>query len=474
MATPKNYKKIDSQFPPCQGRVREGLIIVLFFLFSLKPAFAASFNINPSSGSLKKNCQTSASIIINTDNTSTNAADIIVDYDPNQIEIIDSSSNQSGIQIKTGSVFSDYAGNVVDSKNGTIKLTGFSSSSPFYGSGVFATIQFKPKTNSNNGYFSIRFTGTNPSNTLDSNIADATTNNDNLSSVTNASYAFTTGSCTTDITPPIINFISPINNQQSVLSTANIVISISDKSSGVDPNSIQIIINGITYLSSNSQVNINGNTYTIQPIDPLFANQTNNVVVKVSDFSGNSKQNSITFNNPSVSACPAINTANCLANNACPNQISPTISNTPENPITNGSKDNKSPIIDFISPKNNSQISLTPTFTINVADIESGIDPDTFKINLNGEIFNRNSPNLSLTPNANGYTATLKIDQKLTPDTQYTLTAFVADKNNNGLSLSINLHTKKLFSFFTSLFFIIPATVSLIGLIIFFFRRLFH
>jgi hypothetical protein len=436
-------------------------LFLLLFLITVSPALASTFSFSPSSGSYNQNCQSAVDIVLSTGTSETNAADIIIDYDPAKIEIVDSDVGQTGVQIKGGSVYSNYFGNVVDEVNGVIRLTGATFSGYFSGSGVFATIQFKPKLAGITADFSIRFTGAGPYITLDSNIADAYISNDTLTSVTNGSYSFLSGSCTTDTTPPTITFVTPTNGQTGVASTANIVIKVSDLGSGVDLNNVEIIINGISYQASDPQVTTTGSpaeyTFTVQPIDPLSTTQTNTLVVKAYDLSGNYKQSGIAFNSP-------------VSPTSTPQATCPTLAPTA---IPDIKVDHNSPTITFVSPKKNDTISLNPTIIIKVADLESGIDPETLKIEIGTVIYNRNSPELSLTQNDTGYTATLKIKNKLDPGANYVLTAFVADTTGNGLSQSIAIHTKKTATTTVSSFPFIPVLIflALIPLLFFLYRR---
>jgi len=451
--------------PPLTGRA--SLFVLFMFLatcFMLpNPVHAATFSFSPSSGSYGNGCQSSVDIRLDASGQSTNAADIIIDYDPSLVEIIDSDTGTTGVQITPGSVYTNFFGNVVDTNAGVIRLTGASFTSFFTSAGVFGSIQFRPRTSSGTANFQIRFTGANPYNSLDSNIADSATSNDLLSSVTNGSYTLTSQSCVSDSTPPTITHVSPTNGQTGIPSGANIVTTISDTGSGVDQNSVEIIINGVTYKAGQTGVIVTGNsssyTFTVTPTTLLFTNQLNTVVVNARDFNGNSKSSTITFNAPTPTGYPSpsptygptptptisIAPGTCPTPAPCPtcssNATCPNISPTPS-PIDNIKDDHKTPYIEFVKPKAKDTIDLTPTFVFKVSDFDSGIDLDSLKIIFNDQIYNRNSATLTYKGDAHSYEITLQTKEKLSDSSEYSFEVFIADLNQNGLSQTINLKTK--------------------------------
>lgn len=392
------------------------------------PTHAASFKVSPSSGStFNQNCQSSLDIILDTEGKTSNAADIILNYDNNKIDII---------QVKPGNVYPNYFGNVVDANSGLIRLTGANFTSTLNGKGVFATIIFKPKVNTGTSYLNIRFTGADQYNTLDSNIADSVTSNDLLTSVQNGFFGFSSGTCISDATPPTINFTSPVNGQQNVPSNANILLSISDSGSGVDINSVVITVNGVV---QNLSYTGNSSTYyfTIKPTDPLYQDSINTVQVSASDLSGNQRKSSITFNQPSVPTpvpltCPV-----------CPNiMTTPIPQPTIYNPEPTKGPDQSSPTINFIDPISKSTTSLLPIIKFQVID-DTSINFDTVKVSLNNQVFTFDNPLFSHTGTPQNAIFTLRTNQALSPGTEYLLTIFAADSSGNGLSKSISITTKK-------------------------------
>lgn len=439
---------------------------IIFLFFSIHPSTnAASFKLNPSTGAYGQGCNASVDIILDTEGSTTNAADIIIDYDPAKVDIVDSDGGTAGVQISPGTIFTDYFGNTVDTSTGVIRLTGASFSSVFNSSGIFASIQFRPKTNTGTAYFTIRFTGANPYNTLDSNIANSSTSNDLLSSVVNGAYTLNSTSCVSDTTAPVISFDTPQNGQTGIPADANIVVTITDESSGVSISTVEIIINGVTYKSGQTGVVVTGNasayTFTVTPTTLLRANDTNTVLVNATDFAGNWKQASITFNAPGTTPTvtptttitptpsgptPTVNPY-CPAAPTCPvcptvPQTTPACPNLTPTPIPNIVDDKKSPFIEFIKPQSKDVIDYTPTILLKVSDYDSGIDLNSLKITLNDQIYNINSTGLTYKGDLHSYDLTLKISDPLPDSSEYALTVFIADQNKNGLSQTIYVKTK--------------------------------
>lgn len=441
------------------------ILHISYFILHVPTALAATFKISPNSAIVHQGCDSSVDIVLDATGATTNAADIIIDYDTSKIEILDSDPSQSGIQIKPGNVFQNYFGNVTDTGSGVIRLTGASFTNFFTSTGTFATIQFKSKSTATSGALNIRFTGAGPYNTLDSNIADSNTSNDILSAVENGSFVFNQGSCLTDTTPPTITFISPINNQQLVPATANIQLDISDSSSGVNLNSVQIVLNGVTYLANNSRVTVGGNsshyTFLLDPIDPILVNQANTLLVRAADLSGNSTQASIVFNQsiqptstpttrptpsptgggstPRPTQIPATTPAACPTSQ-CPVCYS-TISPTPTPNIADITNDHNSPTIEFIQPQDKQTVDPTTSIQIRISDTDTGVDRNTIKITLNDQLTTLDSPQLKITGNSFGYLFTLQPSPTLSPNVNYRLTVFATDMAHNGLTQSINFNT---------------------------------
>lgn len=155
-------------------------------------AQAATLTFNPASGTLNKGCEVSLNIDLDTQGVQTDGTDVIVLYTPSQLSI-----STSGIT--NGTIYPEYPGNSVDSAGGKISISGISSvSSPFTGTGTFATLKFKVADTLTAGTpitLKFDFDPNNKTKTTDTNIVERGTIADVLSSVTDGSYTVGTGSC---------------------------------------------------------------------------------------------------------------------------------------------------------------------------------------------------------------------------------------------------------------------------------------
>lgn len=351
--------------------------ICAFFALHLVPAKAATFELNPSSKTFEKQCQRSIDIIINATGESSNAAEIEISFDPTQIQIIDSNASIPGIQIKNGNAYESYFYNEVDQNAGKIKVA---AASLFLGtlttSEVFATIEFNSTASATTANFTITFLGV--GNTLDSNIADAATNNDLLTSVTNGTYTFVNSPCTADTQPPQVIFVYPTNGATNVPLDSTVQIQLTDDQSGINLSTLEIIINGELYMTGQPEVLVSGSdlnyTLTISPRVQFPANQASIVNVKAQDNTGNQIVRQIIFNSPQ---------------------------NVPTN-------DNESPIVVFIDPQNqDNNVPANAQVSIQVTDNLSGIDLNTVSIFLNGQEFKVGNAALSYSGSPTNYLFTL-------------------------------------------------------------------
>ena len=426
-----------------------------FILLAAPAANAATFKISPSSAAFTQGCNYAVDVLLDTENKSSNAADILINYDSTKIDVA---------EVKPGTTYGDYFGNIVDPNSGTIRLTGASFNSPFNSNGVFATILFKPKVNTGTSFFNIYFTGANPYNSLDSNIADSTVSTDLLSAVQNGFFTFNSGNCITDHSPPQISFITPTNSQTNIPDNANVVVAVADPGSGVDIGLIRVTINGVVYTVKNSQVKLTGNTtkyeFTIKPSQLLNSTVANTILVNATDLAGNSAQQLITFNLPSSTplACipattvaPTPTTTPTLVLSPPPTDyLQPTITLTPTrvptlipqpSPTPTTIIDTQSPSINFLSPVGKDTISETPEIKFNLTDPDSGVDLNSVHLSLNDQLITFDHPGFVSQGSKFSSTVTYQVKTPLQPDTDYTLTVFVTDYSGNGLSKSIIVHT---------------------------------
>jgi hypothetical protein len=397
------------------------LSLSVFFFSSAnsvaRAALDSSFSITvPNSGNLVQGCSYAADIKVNAGSNLSNSADIIIDYDPAKIEIIDSMPNVAGTQIKSGLAYEAYFGNQVDTSAGKIRLTGGSFTSSFTGDDLFATIQFKGKPGATNGSFVIYFTGAGATNTYDSNIAVAQTSQDSLGSVTNASFNFAPGSCVSDSSAPAVMFITPANGGSNIPVSSPVKVQITDNLSGVNISTLEVLVNGVSYTPADSAVVVSGtpNSYsvTVKQKDAIFANAPSSILVKVSDFTGNVRQSFISFNFPSV-------------------QPTPTAVATSPTPTSVANTDKAPPVIEFVKPVSRQTIGNDSDIVLKVSDEDTGISLDSLQIVLNDKKYTINDVILNATGAHNEYLITIRDSFSFSKVAPSYLTVFVADKNGN-------------------------------------------
>lgn len=390
------------------------LLSLLINLFSADLINAAEYRFSPATANWVQGCEYNANIIIDTQGQSSNAADVLILYDPTKVEILDSDSTEAGIQIQKGSMYQAYFGNIVDSGAGEIRLTGASFSTSFTGVGTFATINFRSLAGATSADFTIYTTGFGPYVSLDSNIADTLTSNDLLTGVVNGSYSFTTGFCFADTQPPVITFLTPTNNQTGVPANANLSIRITDNQSGTDIQTVQVVVNGVTQTHLSSGFTYTGNMMLYNllntPANLLNTTTSNVVLVRATDFAGNVRTSSITFNIP------------------------------PAPPPPPG--DNESPIITFVNPVDKGTLPLDANLTFQVADTGDGININSLSVILNGVSYPASAIGITYSGTDALYNVTLNPTVNLPDATSY-FVVYVEDKAGNGLVKSINFNIKE-------------------------------
>lgn len=288
------------------------LILGLTSILSTISTEAASFKFNPPSKQFLAGCTSSINILVDTETKDSNAADIEFYYNPSQITILDSVPNIANKQIKPGDAYESYFGNIIDETTGKIVLTGGSFVTNLNGNKTFATVEFQSKPGVTSTSFTIKFDGVGA--TKDSNVAEATTSDDLLTSVGNGTYTFTTGSCVADTEPPKIFFQTPKNYDLGVALNNNVIIKITDNQSGVDLNNLVFTINGDTYRVTDPEVSYTGNpldyTFTINPRNDFYPDKASSILVNARDIAGNRSSDQIVFNIPpavvKTQLCPAV------------------------------------------------------------------------------------------------------------------------------------------------------------------------
>lgn len=207
-------------------------------------ALAARFELSPSSAEFVIGCDSAVNIMVDTAGETSDAANILIRYNPAQIEIQDDNPSASGIQIRKGNAYEAYADNTVLPGEGLIRLTGFSFVERLTGRATFGTILFRPLAGATGTTLTIQYIA---GSTTDSNIAEYLTSDDLLNGVTNGAYTFRTGACAVDVTPPNVLNPDPTPDERDVPLDSNVTFDIRDSQSGVDLNSLTVNVDGIIY-----------------------------------------------------------------------------------------------------------------------------------------------------------------------------------------------------------------------------------
>lgn len=159
-------------------------------------AMAATLSLDPASGVINKGCEISIKVNLDTQGVQTDGTDVIVLYTPAQL-------TTSTSQIVNGTIYPEYPGNSVDSQGGKVSISGISSvSSPYSGSGTFATIKFNVASTLTEGAkvnLNFDFDPNDKTKTTDTNVVERGTIADVLSAVNNGSYTVGSGSCASGI-----------------------------------------------------------------------------------------------------------------------------------------------------------------------------------------------------------------------------------------------------------------------------------
>lgn len=176
------------------------LISCLFAIYahlSAGKAFAqvATLSLSPATGTFNRGCTFSLDITLDTGGAPTDGTDAILFYDPTRF---------TATSIQSGTVYSDYPGNNIDTQQGKVTTSGLASvSSAFTGKGTFATVNFSVLDNAPTGSTQIKFDfdPTNKGKTTDSNVVQRGSMADILNSVTDGNYVVGSGACGSNIIP---------------------------------------------------------------------------------------------------------------------------------------------------------------------------------------------------------------------------------------------------------------------------------
>lgn len=292
--------------------IRGFLILVLTFLFHSPSAHAAKMALSPGNAEFKAGCLNVVNLIINTEGSDSMAADAFLRYNPNEIEIVDQMPDIPGIQLRIGSVYESYPGNITSS--GSIRLTAFNRAGFFNGRGVLASIAFRSKPDISQSTINFSFS---PGSSTDSNVADPNAT-DILNGVYGGTYSFKPGRCTTDTSPPTVEEKVPDDGAIDVPLNSNIEFTIRDNSSGVDLSTLTVQVNDQTYLDEG------GNRFEatgrptkykilVNPMKDFLDREPITVRINASDKDGN-RMNEVVYSFNElipVGRCPIIEPVEC-------------------------------------------------------------------------------------------------------------------------------------------------------------------
>lgn len=145
----------------------------------------ASMSLEPSTIETKVNTEFSVKINIDTNKREVNGIDALISYDPAFLTVSDSNNQTAGVQAENGDLFSSLIINSVDPLKGKINLTASRLSkavNPVSGTGTLAALTFIAKKTGST-LLTIVF---DPEKTNTSNIVEANTSKNILTTVTNA------------------------------------------------------------------------------------------------------------------------------------------------------------------------------------------------------------------------------------------------------------------------------------------------
>jgi len=338
-----------------------GIIVLaaIGFFAGSKVVNAADFWIDPAADTYRMECEYSVNIMIDTEGVDSNAADAVIEFNPAEIEFIDQVTNMPGTQVKPGTVYQMYPGNVVNEAEGRVYLTGFNVMGGYNGSGVYGSLVFRSRPGITSTSFNFYYV---VGGSTDSNIADMLSN-DILDGVAGANYNFVTGPCVDDTTPPWVTNPSPTPGQRGVPLDSNIAFNLRDNLSGVDLDSVQIFVDGIEYtLAGPNTFTYTGDPLnyriTVDPIQDFLPDTPVRVEIRAMDLASNVMNPYIyTFNEPIVDLTP------------------PYVRNPDPSPGERG-------------------VPLDADVAFNIRDDQSGVDIDTVVVSIDGITYQLAGPNV--------------------------------------------------------------------------------
>ena len=250
----------------------------------------ATLALSPTSSTVAINQNFTVNINLNTAGAPVDGVDIYsLHFNPAILQVVDSNTSLTGIQITSGSLLLDANGNpgtVINSADNTAGTIRFAQASAggtsFTGSGVFATITFQGIVN---GTSAVTFDFT-AGNTSDTNVAYQGV--DRLSSVTNASFTITTP----DTTAPTVSLTAPTGG--STVSGTTVTVS-ANASDNVGVSGVQFLLDGANLGAEDTT-----SPYSIVWNTTTTTNASHSLIARARDAAGNlttSTAVSVTVNN---------------------------------------------------------------------------------------------------------------------------------------------------------------------------------
>lgn len=251
--------------------------LYLYVLVLLLPIIsnAATLTLSPSSNTVSVNGTFTVNIVLDTTGTGTYGVDVNrLRFNPAILQVVDSDTGTSGVQISAGSLMPVTTLNSVDNVGGTIQFSQLANfGSTFTGSGTFATITFRGVGAGNS---SVTMDFTNGSGT-DSNVAGL--GSDLLTSVGSGSYTVNA----LDTTAPTLSAGSPSGSL--VYTTTSVTMSVTTNENATCRFSASA---GTAYASMVSTFSTTGGTSHSTSITGLTSGNTYTRYIRCQDSAGNS------------------------------------------------------------------------------------------------------------------------------------------------------------------------------------------
>lgn len=155
----------------------------IFLLASPSAVSASTLSLSPANGSYARGCTFQVQILLDTQGVTTDGTDAYIRFNPQVL-------TPSQVAVNPGSLYSTYP-TTVDAASGKIDVSGIADvSTPYSGSGTFATLSFQVNPNAPVAPFTISFDydQQDTAKLSDSNVIDRSNQSDTLASVTNGQY----------------------------------------------------------------------------------------------------------------------------------------------------------------------------------------------------------------------------------------------------------------------------------------------